>query len=494
MTAAEHPVAPDRETLARELCARYRNIVDDPEALIQSLLRPLPITVWANPRRLSRDALIDLLRADGIAAEPMAWSTHGVRLDPDARPGRHWGFMAGLFQVQEEVSMLPVALLDPQPGERVLDLCAAPGNKTAQIAMAMGNRGTVMANDLRKGRLAAMRQTVKRLGLMNVVITAQDGQSIGARAGAFDRVLVDAPCSCEGTFRKVRVPTINTATFRARQAAVQVRLMERAMRLTRPGGRLVYSTCTLAPEENEAVIDTLLDRYPGELRVVPVQVPGLRGSEGITHWDGRQYDPAVAGTLRLWPHHNDTGGFFVAVLERSADAAEVAEPNWFTPPQEPSDSLDPLTARFGIPHSAFEGVVPVKRGNKHLHLAPADHRYPEAPAPEMLGLPAVRRRSLPVKPTTAAAMLFGPHATRNVVSLDAAQAQQYLERQPIHGVGPGQLADCDSPGYVILRYQGYTLGLGQLIFSRETGEAHIVSLLPKAWSRDAGIAIPPEAG
>ncbi|WP_290637387.1 RsmB/NOP family class I SAM-dependent RNA methyltransferase [Aquisalimonas sp.] len=494
MTAAEHPVPPDRETLARRLCARYDAIIDDPDALVRSLLRPLPTTVWANPRRLSRDDLLEVLRADGIAATPMAWSNHGVRLDPEARPGRHWGFMAGLFQVQEEVSMLPVALLDPQPGERVLDLCAAPGNKTAQIAMAMANRGTVMANDLRKGRLAALRQTVKRLGLMNVVITAQDGQSIGARAGAFDRVLVDAPCSCEGTFRKVRLPTISTAAFRSRLAAVQVRLLERAMRLTRPGGRLVYSTCTLAPEENEAVIDTLLDRYPGELRVVPAHVPGLQATAGITQWEGRRYDPAVADTLRVWPHHNDTGGFFVAVLERSADANSIAEPHWFTPPEEPRSWLEPLTERFGIPWAAFDGAVPVKRGNKHLHLAPVDHRYPEAPAPEMLGLPAVRRRSLPVKPTTAAAMLYGPDATRNVITLDTAQTRRYLERHPIQALSTEQLAACTSAGYVVLRYRGYTLGLGQLIFDRETGVAHVESLMPKAWSRDPTMLMPPEEG
>lgn len=485
----QHPLQPDREALARQLCRRYHGIVDDPEALVRALLRPLPATLWAHPLRLSRDELMDILAADGLDPAPMEWWSRGVRLPPDARPGRHWGFLAGLFQVQEEVSMLPVTLLDPRPGERVLDLCAAPGNKTAQIAVAMGNRGTVMANDLQKGRLAALRQTIKRLGLMNVAITAQDGQSIGARAGMFDRVLVDAPCTCEGTFRKVAHPQISNAAFRSRQAATQVRLLERAVRLTRPGGRVVYATCTLAPEENEAVVDTVLQRHGDDLRVVPARLDGLAADGGVTHWAGRTYHPSVAGTLRVWPHRNDTGGFFVAVLERSEAGEALPEPRWFRPPEESREWLAPLTERFGVPDSVFAGVVPVKRGNKHLHLAPADHRYPEAPAPVMLGLPAVRRRSMPAKPTTAAAMLYGGAATRNHVGLGRDQAQAYLDRADITGLASSQLAACTGPGYVVLRYRGYVLGLGQLIYDRATGAPRIASLMPKAWARDAATLV-----
>ena len=394
MEASHHPRQADLEALAQALSERYAALVPDREELIQALLRPLPESLWAHPGRVDRSALMDLLQGDGLAPEPMPWCDTGIRLPAGSRPGRHWGFLAGLFQVQEEVSMVPVALLDPQPGERVLDLCAAPGNKTAQIAVAMGNRGTVMGNDPKKGRLAALRQTVKRLGLLNTVITAQDGQSIGARAGSFDRVLVDAPCTCEGTFRKVANPNNPDPTFRERQAATQVRLLERAVNLTRPGGRIVYATCTLAPEENEAVVDTVLQRLGSELRVVPARVPGFQSRPGTTHWQGRTFDDALTGAMRVWPQDNDTGGFFVAVLERDSGATPARERGgFFRPPEEPRDWLDPLIERFGIPADVFDGVTPVKRGNKHLHLVPSDHRFPEAPAPVLLGLPAVRRRS-----------------------------------------------------------------------------------------------------
>lgn len=490
MERSIHSRQHDREALARALSERYAALVPDHEELIQALLRPLPESLWSHPARLDRSALMELLRADGFAPEAMPWCEAGIRLPAGSRPGRHWGFLAGLFQVQEEVSMLPVTLLDPQPGERVLDLCAAPGNKTAQIAVAMANRGTVMGNDPKKGRLAALRQTVKRLGLLNTVITAQDGQSIGARAGSFDRVLVDAPCTCEGTFRKVTQPNDPDTTFRERQAATQVRLLERAVQLTRPGGRIVYATCTLAPEENEAVVDTVLQRLGSELRLVPARVPGFQGRAGVTRWQGRTFDQALTGAMRVWPQDNDTGGFFVAVLERD-EGAPVARKRggYFRPPEEPRDWLDPLTERFGIPASVFDGVIPVKRGNKHLHLVPSDHRFPEAPAPVLMGLPAVRRRSMPVKPTTAAALLYGCHAVRNVVDVDTPQAQAYLDRETIQAPSAGQLDRCTGPGFVVLRYRGYVLGLGQLIYDRETGVPRIVSLMPQAWSKDAATLI-----
>ena len=494
VTESDNHQQPDRESLARAVIARYTAIVDDPQALLGALLRPIPVTLWANPLRLNRDSLLELLRADGFRADAMDWSAAGIRLSPDARPGRHWGFLAGLFQVQEEVSMLPVMLLDPRPGERVLDLCAAPGNKTAQMALAMNNLGTVIANDLRKGRLAAMRQTIKRLGLLNVAITARDGQSLGGEIGGFDRVLVDAPCSCEGTFRKVANPTVSTERFRMSRAATQARLLEKAVRLTRPGGRIVYSTCTLAPEENEAVVDTVLHRYPGTLRVVPMSVPGLKAASGITAWQQRVFDPSLSQTLRLWPHHNDTGGFFVAVLERTDAADPPPEGKRFRPSNEAVDALAPLTDRFGIDSEAFSGAGAVAWSNKHVCLAPRDHDYPASPMPDSLGLPAVRRRSLPVKPTTAAALLYGDQAVRNLVPLDTDQLRVYLDREPIHHPREDQLAACTGPGHVLLRYQGYTVGLGQLIFDRATGVPRIASLMPKAWSRDAVSLGPAEEG
>ncbi|MEX0871038.1 MAG: RsmB/NOP family class I SAM-dependent RNA methyltransferase [Aquisalimonadaceae bacterium] len=483
--------SPDIPYLAEQIFSRYVDIVDDWDALMAALRRPLPVTLWANPLRLTRDELMPLLARQGLHAAPIGWNAHGLRLAAGARPGLHWGFLVGLFRIQEEVSMLPVQLLDPQPGERVLDLCAAPGNKTAQIAVAMNNRGTVVSNDLKRNRIAAIRQSVKRLGLMNVAVTVRDGQGFDQRAGIFDRVLVDAPCTCEGTFRKVRIPQVVETVIRERTVRVQTNLLRRAVQLTRPGGRIVYSTCTLAPEENEGVVDTIVREMGGAVRLLPARVAGFPASAGIRHWQGRKFHPDIAHCLRVWPHQQDTGGFFVAVLEKDDGGMPTKDVAPFMVPDAGLEWLQPFTERLGMPRAVFDHIRPVKRGRRHIHFVALEQAFPQAPTPDLLGLPAVRCRSLPLKPTTAAILLLGHHATRNVVDLDDAQAGDYLQRVDAT-LRLEQLAGCTGPGYAVARYQGQVLGLGQLIYHRDDPGVHLVSLLPKAWARDTADLDPEE--
>ncbi len=489
MLRPSSPSPAQRAALATALVARYAEIVDAPQALQASLVKPLPMTLWANPLRINRDELQTLLSADGLQGKAVPWHPDALRLPADSRPGLHWTFLTGLSRIQEEVSMLPVMLLQPQPGERVLDLCAAPGSKTAQMAVAMADSGTLVANDSKRGRIAALRQMIKRLGLVSCSVTVRDGQGVDRRAGLFDRVLVDAPCSCEGTFRKVRVPEALTMELRRRSAAIQMRLLRRAVALTRPGGRLVYSTCTFAPEENEAVVDAMLRAHPDTLRLRQVHVPGLQAAPGISRWQDQSFLPEISRCLRIWPHQQDTGGFFVAVLDRidGTDTPDQTTP--FSPPMESSDWLRPLTERFGIPKSAFDGVTLIRRGNRHVHALSDGHLAPYAPAPEMLGLPVIRRKSLPLKPTTSAVLRWGRHATRNRIDLDAPQRDAFLRRHTCL-VTAEQRTDCTGPGYVIVRFAGYVIGLGQLIFDRESPQVRLLSLVPKAWALDAGVQSP----
>lgn len=194
--------------------------------------------------------------------------------------------MTGRLHVQEEVSLLPVPLLDPQPGERVLDLCAAPGNKTAQIATRMHNRGTVVANDLRYGRVDSMRSTLDRLGIANVSATTYDAANYSPEGGSFDRVLADVPCSCESTSRKQPGVIAQRSAMRDPTGA-QRAILRQAVRRCRPGGRIVYATCTYAPEGNEAIVDAVLrDVGPDALRLRPARIDGVTGSPGLTAWAG----------------------------------------------------------------------------------------------------------------------------------------------------------------------------------------------------------------
>jgi 16S rRNA C967 or C1407 C5-methylase (RsmB/RsmF family) len=196
---------------------RYRPIVGEWDAFLDAVRRPLPPCIWIRPDRGTD--LRGALAEDGLTGRTFPWLEEGLRLDSEPVPGSSLAYRAGLVHVMEEVSMVPVRLLDPRPGERVLDLCAAPGNKTVLIAAHMRGTGTVVANDASRGRQAMTRTALHRMGLANVTLTAESGADPGWRDAAFDRVLVDAPCSCEGTVRKHPQAAGRTSAAARRQLA-----------------------------------------------------------------------------------------------------------------------------------------------------------------------------------------------------------------------------------------------------------------------------------
>jgi len=294
---------------------RYAPLVDDPDAFRAACDRPLPAVVRVNTLKATPDRVREALAAEGVAAEPVGWHDGLFRL-PDGSPGRNWPYFHGWLYGQEEVSVLPGLALRPDPGERVWDACAAPGSKTTQLAALMDDAGTLVANDRNLGRLSALRHNADRLGVTNAVVTNRDARNFPLSAvgvDAFDRALVDAPCSCEGTVRKNPDVREEWSLDHVRSVAgVQKGILRRAVQATRPGGRVVYSTCTFAPEENEAVVDHVLDRE--DCRVGDLDLP-VETRPGVTEWEGASFDPAVTRTRRIYPHLNDTGGFYCAALE-----------------------------------------------------------------------------------------------------------------------------------------------------------------------------------
>lgn len=310
------------QELERRL-GRYRDMVDDWPAFLEACVTPLPTVVWENPLAADRarqladggDGVAELLRRRGAELAPLGWHPRAWRLQGIERPGHTIEFQLGLLHVQEEMSLLPPLALDPQPGERILDLCAAPGGKTAGIAARTGDSGTLVANDVRLRRLRALRANCERLGLLSVVITPIDGTRFPLEAGPFDRILMDVPCSCEGNLRFV--PAVAGRGSRAvleGRSGLQSTLLGRAWKLLRPGGTLVYSTCTFAPEENELVLDHALG---DDAAILPFDVAGLRAAAGVDRWQGSALRPDCANLRRYWPHLNDTGGFTVAVVRKA---------------------------------------------------------------------------------------------------------------------------------------------------------------------------------
>jgi len=306
---------------------RYRPLIDDFEAFLAACERPLSSAVRVNAIKADVNRVRAAFDDAGIGYEQADWNDRVLTLDTDS-PGTTWPSMHGWIHGQEEVSALPPVVLDPQPGERVWDAAAAPGSKTTQLAALMDDRGLLVANDNNLGRLSALRFNAERLGVTNVAVTNQDARNFSLkpfgsasdadaeddrRVEAFDRALVDAPCTCEGTIRKnPDVLDEWSLDHVSSVAGVQKGILTRAIQATRPGGKIVYSTCTFAPEENEAVLDHVLETE--DCRVVEQDVP-MNHAPGISEWEGETYDSSVEKAARIYPHHNDTGGFFCATLE-----------------------------------------------------------------------------------------------------------------------------------------------------------------------------------
>lgn len=257
---------------------------------------------------------VESIKAKGWELTPIPWCPEGFWIKHPTRNdvGNLSEHYFGKIYVQEAASMIPPIILDAQPGERVLDMCAAPGSKTTQIASMMKNTGVLIANDYRGMRAQSLGINLQRCCVSNTTVTIANGAAI---KGEFDRVLCDVPCSGTGTIRKsvktIRMWNPKTIPGIARE---QLRLLSNGYRLIKPGGRVVYSTCSVEPEENEGVITKFLERFPDAI-LKSVELPGLKKSL-ITEFDDTVYNPEIAKCARLWPQDNDTQGFFVACIEK----------------------------------------------------------------------------------------------------------------------------------------------------------------------------------
>jgi len=239
------------------------------------------------------------------------WITHkkGIRTDI----GNLLEHALGYIYIQDPASMIPPLVLRPQPGDTVLDMCAAPGSKTTQMAALMNNEGVIVANDVAHQRLAALGINIQRMGVLNAIVTQNQGQRI---TGIFDKILLDAPCSATGTIRRSG-SSLRMWSLPALQriSSLQRTLLGRSWKLLKPGGVMVYSTCSLEPEENEMVVHEFVSKNV-DASVIPFELkissPGtLTSFEGVTFLD------EVKNCLRIFPQDNDCEGFFVAKLQKS---------------------------------------------------------------------------------------------------------------------------------------------------------------------------------
>jgi len=220
----------------------------------------------------------------------------------------------GYFYVQEAASMIPPIVLDPQPGEMILDIAASPGSKASQIAQYMKNKGILIANDYKGDRMKPLGINIQRMGISNCIMSLMEGRFF--KDFEFDRILVDAPCSGTGTIRKsLKTLLIWNENTVKRIAGTQRQLIETAFNNLKKNGVMVYSTCTLEPEEDEGIVSFLLDKYPNA-KLEDIKLEGLKRSDAVLEFKGVKYNPEVKKCLRIWPQDNDTEGFFVAKIRK----------------------------------------------------------------------------------------------------------------------------------------------------------------------------------
>jgi NOL1/NOP2/sun family putative RNA methylase len=455
-----------------EPLTRYLPIVDHPEAFNQSLGMPLPACFWVNPWKTTQRALQAELAAMGIRSEPVAWYPGAWRARDWSKPGATIPHATGWYYLQEEIALAAVTALDPQLGDWVVDLCAAPGGKTAQIALRVGPQGLVIANDFNAQRLPQLTVNIARLGLTNVLTCQHDGATLPLAAHQFDRILVDAPCSGEGRMRQRTHETYWQPAISQKLVRIQQQLLQQALRLVKPGGTVVYSTCTLAPEENEAVLDAVL---ADQAHLEPVVIPGLQATAGLRVWRGQHFRQDMVHACRYFPHQNNTGGFFLARIRRSftpasssPDDAAIAAPSGSTPLEDPAP-IEWLNHRYGLERGWQFPYTIWQKGHRKIWLT-STPIIPTGPTWQTLGITLVQRQRRGLKPSTAFLQKLGAACTRNIVELTQPEdAWKFLTGQE------QSVVTCQpEKGFVSVRYGAYQLGCGLY------RSGHLQSQFPKA--------------
>lgn len=428
---------------------------------IAACQRPLRRSIRVNTLKISVEDFLALVSPYGWQLTPVPWCEEGFwieRDDEDAVPlGSTAEHLSGLFYIQEASSMLPVAALfaDGNSPERVMDVAAAPGSKTTQIAARMGNRGAILANEFSASRVKVLHANISRCGIHNVALTHFDGRVFGAALPeAFDAILLDAPCSGEGVVRKDPDALKNwSVESNLEIAATQRELIESAFHALRPGGTLVYSTCTLNRDENEDVCLWLKAQYPDAVEFLPLNDLFASAQEAIT----------PEGFLHVFPQIYDCEGFFVARLRKTQAVAPLPAPkfkvgNFPFAPLKGRDAAQLVAAAEKI------GLV----WDESLHLWMRDKEvwlFPAEIEPligkvrfSRIGIRLAEVHNKGYRWQHEAVIALAGH--ENTFALTHQEAEEWYRGRDVY---PDSTPSGDE---VIVTYQGYPLGLAKKVGSR----------------------------
>ncbi len=410
----------------------------------------------------------EFLKISPYSLHTIPWTGEGFTLPLDSRPGTHPYHAAGLYYLQDPSAMAVTELLDPQPGDRILDLAAAPGGKTTHIAAKMNQQGLLVANDINTSRSRDLYHNLERWGARNTVVLNETSQRLATHFGPFfDKVLLDAPCSGEGMFRKDPKAIYEWSPKMVVSCANrQDLILAEAAKLVRSGGRLVYATCTFAPEENEGTVFRFLQVHP-EFAIERIEVKdGF--SSGRPEWISQNSSSGsnvnildLRQTVRLWPHKAPGEGHFIAVLRKNATPPLL---HTFPKPFQISSLIGNL--RFDYETFAAEtlqGNLPLQRLSLHgSHL----YQIPNA-APDLHGLRVIHWgwwlgtfKTRRFEPSQALVMALTPTDLCQVYDfqIDDSALMSYLRGQVLVEPGPD--------GWIMISVDGYPLGWAKRVKNR----------------------------
>lgn len=407
--------------------------------------------------------------------EKVPWAETGYYYQACDQPGKHPFHEAGLYYIQEPSAMAPAELLEAAPGDRVLDLCAAPGGKSTQIAAKLQGGGILFCNEIHSARAKILSENIERMGICNACVTNETPERLAeALAGYFDKILVDAPCSGEGMFRKNGSASEEWSLENVKMCAErQDRILDSAAKLLAPGGRLVYSTCTFAPEENEGSISRFLERH-GEFEILPVpkEEMGLTGCDGVpSFWE----KPAegLDRTVRLGPWRIRGEGHFAAVLQKTGhrgeeycrgDAAGIIKGS---AGNQLESFYDFCQQNLCFPSGRYqdsEMLDAVGRKGAGRYMGFGDHLYlVPAGMPDLRGLKVLRpglhlgeRKKGRFEPSHALAQAVAPAYAAHIWQLDSRETdvRAYLNGQTLPAEG--------EKGWYLVCVDGFGTGWGKL--------------------------------
>ncbi|MCM1146078.1 MAG: RsmB/NOP family class I SAM-dependent RNA methyltransferase [Clostridium sp.] len=406
-----------------------------------------------------------------LVLEEVAWTPEGFYYKEEAQPGKHVFHEAGAYYIQEPSAMAVVETLSPKPGEKILDLCAAPGGKSTQIAGKMCGEGLLVANEIIPGRAKILSQNIERMGIANAVVCNETPERLAERFPSFfDRILVDAPCSGEGMFRKDETAVCEWSPENVAMCANRQRtILKQAALMLKPGGTLVYSTCTFSPEENEGVISRFLEEHP-EFSIEESTLEKFF-SPGRSEWVENPAD-GLAHTMRLWPHKIAGEGHFIAKLKKAdglydalAAAVSVMEKETRTRRKgKGQDGIDDREQyrRFLSDELELSADIWEKWENRGKFIMFGDNFYllPTQMIP-LKGLTVLRPglhlgvyKKNRIEPAHALALYLSPEQTSRCYDMTQEQAKAYLR---------GETFACSDTikGWTLLTYGGYTVGFGK---------------------------------